>query len=87
MDTYKVLTEALPTLTKTWLIIDTARFVGSKLLEHLLKLNQRVIGLDDFAIGPQNNLDEVQSLVSPERWSRFTFIEDDIRNLEHCPQA
>jgi len=72
---------------KTWLITGTAGFIGSNLLEHLLKLNQHVIGLDNFATGHQSNLDEVQSLVSPEQWSRFTFIEGDIRNPDDCVQA
>src|SRR5690554_7314157 len=72
---------------KTWLITGVAGFIGSNLLEHLLKLNQRVVGLDNFATGHQSNLDEVQSLVSPEQWSRFTFIEGDIRNLEDCARA
>ena len=72
---------------KTWLITGVAGFIGSNLLEHLLKLNQRVIGLDNFATGHQSNLDEVQSLVTPEQWSRFTFIEGDIRNLEDCARA
>ncbi|MHA7925075.1 MAG: SDR family oxidoreductase [Marinobacter sp.] len=73
--------------SKTWLITGTAGFIGSNLLEHLLKLNQHVIGLDNFATGHQSNLDEVQSLVSPEQWSRFTFIEGDIRNPEDCARA
>lgn len=72
---------------RVWLITGVAGFIGSNLLEHLLKLNQHVIGLDNFATGHQSNLDEVQSLVSPEQWSRFTFIEGDIRNLEDCQQA
>ena len=41
-------------------------FIGSNLLEVLLKLNQRVVGLDNFATGHQSNLDEVQSLITPE---------------------
>lgn len=73
--------------TGIWLITGTAGFIGSNLLEHLLKLNQRVIGLDNFATGHQSNLDEVQSLVSPEQWSRFTFIEGDICNPEDCARA
>lgn len=72
---------------RVWLITGTAGFIGSNLLEHLLKLNQHVIGLDNFATGHQSNLDEVQSLVSPEQWARFTFIEGDIRNLDHCKES
>ena len=63
----------------TWLITGVAGFIGSNLLETLLKLDQAVVGLDNFATGHQHNLDEVQSLVSPEQWSRFRFIEGDIR--------
>jgi UDP-N-acetylglucosamine 4-epimerase len=72
---------------KTWLITGVAGFIGSNLLEHLLTLNQHVVGLDNFSTGYQRNLDEVQSLVSSERWSHFTFIEGDIRNLEDCQKA
>ncbi|WP_029653227.1 NAD-dependent epimerase/dehydratase family protein [Marinobacter daepoensis] len=73
--------------SKAWLITGVAGFIGSNLLERLLKLNQHVVGLDNFATGYQHNLDEVQSLVTPEQWARFTFIEGDIRILEHCQQA
>src|SRR5690606_40744330 len=87
MDRYKALTEALPTNSKVWLVTGTAGFIRSNLLEHLLKLNQHVIGLDNFATGYQRNLDEVRSLVSAEQWARFQFIEGDIRNPEDCARA
>jgi len=60
---------------------------GSNLLETLLKLDQRVVGLDNFATGHQRNLDEVQSLVTSEQWARFRFLQGDIRNLDDCRQA
>ncbi|MFT5258914.1 MAG: UDP-N-acetylglucosamine 4-epimerase [Saprospiraceae bacterium] len=72
---------------KTWLVTGVAGFIGSSLLETLLKLNQKVVGLDNFATGHQHNLDEVQTLVEPSQWSRFSFIEGDIRNLENCRAA
>ena len=72
---------------KVWLITGVAGFIGSNLLETLLKLNQKVVGLDNFATGYQHNLDEVKSLVSTEQWSRFSFIKGDIRNLEDCQKA
>jgi len=72
---------------RTWLITGVAGFIGSNLLETLLKLNQRVVGLDNFATGYQCNLDEVQTLVSPEQWARFRFIEGDIRQPDTCQQA
>ena len=71
----------------TWLITGVAGFIGSNLLETLLKLNQRVMGLDNFSTGHQHNLDEVQSLVTPAQWSHFNFIKGDIRNLDDCRRA
>jgi UDP-N-acetylglucosamine 4-epimerase len=73
--------------SKTWLITGVAGFIGSNLLEHLLKLNQNVVGLDNFATGHKHNLDEVQSLVTLEQWSRFSFTEGDIRNEKDCAKA
>lgn len=84
---YPELLEQLPKKNKTWLITGVAGFIGSNLLEHLLKLNQSVVGLDNFATGHQHNLDEVRSLVSEEQWARFQFIEGDIRNLDDCVRA
>lgn len=72
---------------KTWLITGVAGFIGSNLLESLLKLNQHVIGLDNFLSGHRKNFDEVKSLVSPEQWNNFTFIEGDIRDIETCNKA
>lgn len=69
---------------KTWAVTGVAGFIGSNLLETLLKLDQRVIGLDNFATGHQRNLDEVQSLVSAEQWGRFRFIRGDICLAEDC---
>jgi UDP-N-acetylglucosamine 4-epimerase len=72
---------------KAWLITGVAGFIGSNLLETLLKLNQNVIGLDNFSTGHQHNLDDVKSLVSPEQWANFTFINGDIRDLATCHTA
>lgn len=72
---------------RTWLITGVAGFIGSNLLETLLKLDQKVVGLDNFATGHQQNLDEVQHLVSNEQWTRFKFVNGDIRDLEACNVA
>ncbi len=72
---------------KTWLITGVAGFIGSNLLETLLLLDQKVVGLDNFATGFQHNLDEVQGLVSDVQWQNFTFIEGDIRQLADCEAA
>ena len=84
---YNQLLAQLPKAPKTWLITGLAGFIGSNLLETLLKLGQRVVGLDNFATGHQRNLNEVQTLVTPEQWAQFRFIEGDIRNLADCQEA
>ncbi len=84
---YQALQTLLHAQPKAWLITGVAGFIGSNLLETLLKLGQRVVGLDNFATGHQRNLDEVQSLVTPEQWGQFKFIQGDIRNLADCQQA
>ncbi len=87
MSQYQTVCEQLQQAPKTWLITGVAGFIGSNLLETLLKLNQNVVGLDNFATGHQHNLDEVQSLVKPEQWANFKFYEGDIRNFEDCQKA
>ena len=67
-----------------WLVTGCAGFIGSNLIERLLKLGQKVIGLDNFLTGYQKNLDMVEALVGPEAWSRFTFVEGDIRDIDPC---
>lgn len=84
MTRYEQAQAALRNEPKTWLVTGVAGFIGSNLLETLLRLDQQVVGLDNFATGHQRNLDEVQHLVSPEQWARFRFIEGDIRKLDDC---
>ena len=84
MTKYEQICQELLQSPKTWLVTGVAGFIGSNLLETLLKLNQKVVGLDNFATGYHHNLDEVQGLVTAEQWSNFTFYEGDIRNLEDC---
>lgn len=87
MSQYQTVCEQLQHAPKTWLVSGVAGFIGSNLLETLLRLNQKVVGLDNFATGHQHNLDEVQGLVTPEQWANFKFYEGDIRNLEDCKKA
>jgi UDP-N-acetylglucosamine 4-epimerase len=87
MNPYNSLQEQLRADPKVWLITGVAGFIGSNLLETLLKLDQKVVGLDNFATGYQRNLDEVQALVSPSQWANFRFIEGDIRDLDDCKRA
>ena len=84
MTAYTELQARLNAEPKTWLVTGVAGFIGSNLLETLLKLNQRVVGLDNFSTGYRLNFDEVQCMVSPEQWANFRFIEGDICNLADC---
>lgn len=71
----------------TLFITGVARFIGSNPLEALLRLDQKVIDLDNSPTGHRNNLTQVQAVVTVAKWLRFNFIEDDTRSLEHCQAA
>ncbi|MEN1925809.1 NAD-dependent epimerase/dehydratase family protein [Luteimonas qiangzhengi] len=72
---------------RTWLVTGCAGFIGSNLLEALLRLDQRVVGLDNFSTGFQHNLDEVQGLVTAGQWDRFRFFQGDITDLATCHEV
>jgi UDP-N-acetylglucosamine/UDP-N-acetylgalactosamine 4-epimerase len=87
MTAYTEVQTGLISAPKTWLITGVAGFIGSNLMEALLRLNQRVVGLDNFSTGHSNNLDEVKALVTLDQWRNFQFIEGDICNSEDCRRA
>ncbi len=87
MTAFESLKSALAREPKTWLVTGAAGFIGSHLVEHLLRLGQTVRGLDNFATGHRKNLEEVRSIVGESAWSRFTFIEADIREASACMSA
>lgn len=87
MTTYQTLQEKLRSFPKTWIVTGVAGFIGSNLLETLLKLDQNVVGLDNFSTGHQRNLDEVCASVNHAQWARFRFIRGDIRSLADCRAA
>lgn len=72
---------------RTWLVTGVAGFIGSNILQSLLLLGQRVVGLDNFSTGKQANLDEVKSALKPKPWAQFKFIQGDIRRLDDCQEA
>jgi UDP-N-acetylglucosamine 4-epimerase len=78
---------ALQNQSHTWLITGVAGFIGSHLLEELLQLGQRVVGIDNFSTGREINLQQVQAIVGDENWSRFTLIRGDICDLDTCQKA
>ena len=72
---------------KTWLVTGCAGFIGSHLIETLLNLNQKVIGLDNFATGHRKNLNLVRKAVGEKAWKRFHFVRGDIRKINDCYKA
>lgn len=87
MTKYDELKQHLDERRYTWLITGVAGFIGSNLLETLLRHNQTIVGLDNFSTGHQRNLDQVQTIVTPDQWQRFQFYRGDIRNIEDCQRA
>lgn len=84
---YQKISAQLKAKPATWLITGVAGFIGSNLLETLLKLNQKVVGLDNLATGHKKNLTEVEQLVGAATWKNFHWLQGDIIDLEMCRVA
>jgi UDP-N-acetylglucosamine 4-epimerase len=69
---------------RSWLVTGAAGFVGSNLVERLLELGQRVVGIDNFATGHRRNLEEAVGRSEEEAGGSFRFVEGDVRDLELC---
>jgi UDP-N-acetylglucosamine 4-epimerase len=83
----EALEKEIASVQRTWLVTGCAGFIGSNLLEALLRLEQRVVGLDNFSTGHQRNLDDVRKSVKPEQWARFDLRQADIRDAGACAEA
>jgi UDP-N-acetylglucosamine 4-epimerase len=84
---YSQLLQQLVREPATWLVTGAAGFIGSNLVETLLRAGQRVVGLDNFATGHQRNLAEVRDLLKDACRKRFRFIEGDITDAATCRKA
>ena len=87
MTSYNKVKRRLHSQPKVWLITGVAGFIGSNLLEALLKLDQIVVGLDNFCTGHRRNLDDVQRSVSSQQWKNFHLFVGDIREYAACEEA
>src|SRR5205807_6155309 len=87
MTSYENLKIELGAKPKTWLVTGAAGFIGSNIVETLLKLGQKVVGLDNFSTGKKWNLEEIRKQVGPARWKNCKFISGDIRDLKTCQRA
>jgi UDP-N-acetylglucosamine 4-epimerase len=77
METCASLPERIKSRRRTWLVTGAAGFIGSHLVENLLRLDQNVVGLDNFATGRRENVAHLD----------FRLIEGDIRSPEACREA
>ncbi len=87
MTKYQEVQEHLRNHRYHWLVTGAAGFIGSNLVEKLLKLGQRVTGLDNLSAGYLHNFEQIEELVGAEVWRNFQFIRGDIRSLEDCTKA
>src|SRR5438046_4185186 len=87
MSSYEELKIGREAKPKSWLVTGAAGFIGSNIVETLLKLGQRVVGLDNFSTGNKWNLEEVKKQVEPACWKNYKFISGDIRDLKTCKRA
>ena len=91
MTRYEEIHKELADNQYTWLVTGAAGFIGSNLVEKLIGLNQRVVGLDNFETGHQHNLDQAvadaNQISGENRSALFHFIEGDMRVLEDCQKA
>ncbi|HEX8295295.1 MAG TPA: NAD-dependent epimerase/dehydratase family protein [Chthoniobacteraceae bacterium] len=87
MTAYQILQQELRAEPRTWLITGVAGFIGSHLLEALLQLDQRAIGLDNFSTGSPRTLADVAERVGPEAWTRFVFHRGTVAEIGLCREA
>ena len=84
---YEAVKRRLRQKPKIWLVTGCAGFIGSHLVEHLLRLGQSVVGLDNFATGHAANLSKVRQAVGAKAWRRFTMIRGDVTRPADCRRA
>ena len=83
----QILKKAIKNKKNRWLITGVAGFIGSNLLENLLKNNQKVLGIDNLATGSKKNLNLVKQSVGRKQWKNFIFIKKSIEDYDTCTRV
>jgi UDP-N-acetylglucosamine 4-epimerase len=87
VNSYETAQQRIRSQGRTWLVTGAAGFIGSHLVENLLRLEQHVVGLDNFATGKRENLAHIRAAVGESASKNFRFIEGDIRSIDACKRA
>lgn len=87
MSAYHELLSQLKKSPRRWLVTGAAGFIGSNLVEALLRAGQLVTGIDNFSTGYRKNIDMACAAAGNDAGQRLTFMEADIRDLEACRQV
>src|SRR5947207_14916365 len=87
MTAYEKLRTGLKRKPRAWLVTGAAGFIGSNLVETLLRLDQKVVGLDNFATSKKKKLQEVKIIVAPAQWENFKFMLCDYRYQNTRPRG
>ena len=86
MTRYDAVRSGLRQEPRSWLVTGVAGFIGSNLLELLLSLGQRVVGLDNLSTGHRRNVEDAVEQAGSGA-GPFHFIEGDIRDPDTCRSA
>jgi UDP-N-acetylglucosamine/UDP-N-acetylgalactosamine 4-epimerase len=70
-----------------WLVTGAAGFIGSHLVESLLRLQQDVVGLDNLSRGHRSNIQQVEAAVGPRLAKRHRFVVANICDMDACRAA
>jgi UDP-N-acetylglucosamine 4-epimerase len=87
MSPFEELKKNLSAAPAAWLVTGAAGFIGSNIVETLLRLGQTVTGLDNLSTGHARNLAQVRAAVGPARWRNFRWVKGDIRDAATCQRV